>query len=169
MRPTEQEYASFYGNYIAQVKEENPIAALENSLAEARRFLPTIPADKGDYRYAEGKWSVKEVLQHMIDTERVMAYRALRFARNDKTEVPGYDENAWVESLDLSNRSLQELSEELVELRKSTLLLFSSFPEASYTNTGTANGQPASVRALAYIIAGHQRHHFTILKERYGV
>lgn len=169
MRPTEQEYAHFYGGYVALVEERTPIAALENTLEEARQFLPSIPPDKAGYRYAAGKWSIKEVLQHMIDTERVMAYRALRFARNDKTEVPGYDENAWVEALDLSNRSLQELSEELLELRASSLRLFSSFPQATYTNAGKANGQPASVRALAYIIAGHQRHHFTILKERYRV
>lgn len=167
MRPTQQEYAPFYSSYVDQVKEEAPVPALENALAEAQQFLNTLPANKAEHRYAAGKWSLKEVLQHMIDTERVMAYRALTFARNDKTELPGYDENAWVESLDLSNQSLQELGEELIELRKSTLRLFRSFPEAVYTRTGIASRQPASVRALAYIIAGHQRHHFNIIRERY--
>lgn len=167
MRPTTQEYAPFYGGYVDQVKEEAPVPALENSLEEARQFLSSLPAEKAESRYAEGKWSVKEVIQHMIDTERVMAYRALRFARNDNTELPGYDENAWVASLDLSRRSLHELGEELLELRQSTLSLFHSFPESVYSNAGIASGQPASVRALAYIIAGHQRHHFNILKERY--
>lgn len=167
MRPTEQEYAPFYGGYVDKVKENDPLPALESALEEARQFFNKLPAEKADHRYAEGKWSVKEVIQHMIDTERVMAYRALRFARHDKTELPGYDENAWVEALDLRDRSLQDLGKELLELRLSTLRLFRSFPEAVYTNTGIASGQPASVRAIAYIIVGHQRHHFNILKERY--
>lgn len=169
MRPTTQEYAPFYGGYVDQVKEDAPVPALENSLEEARQFLSTIPELKAEHRYAAGKWNVKEVIQHMIDTERVMAYRTLRFARNDKTELPGYDENAWVDALDLNNRSLSELGHELLELRQSTLSLFRSFPEPVYSNAGIASGQPASVRALAYIIAGHQRHHFNILKERYEV
>lgn len=169
MRPAKQEYAPFYGGYVDLVKEEDPVPALENALGETRQFLDSLPAEKAEYRYAKGKWSVKEVIQHMIDTERVMAYRALRFARNDKTELPGYDENAWVDNLDLRKRSLHDLSEELLELRLNTLRLFRSFPEAALTNAGVASGQPASVRALAFIIAGHQRHHFSILKERYEV
>lgn len=167
MRPTLQEYAPFYGKYVEKSEGNDPLSALEKSLEEARKFLIQIPEEKAEYRYAEGKWTVKELLQHLSDTERIMAYRALCIARNDKTELPGFDENAYVEALDLSNRSLTDIKEEFLEMKKSTISLFRSFHSEALVRLGKMNGQPASVRALGFIIAGHQRHHFMVLKERY--
>lgn len=167
MRPSATEYAPFYGTYVRKVEEEHPLSALENSFQEAKDFLSSLPAEKAEYRYAEGKWSVKEVLQHMIDTERIMGYRALAIARNDKTPLPGFDENAYVENLDIDHRSLAVLMAEFLELRVSTLSLFRSFTNEVLLRQGTMSGNPASVRALAYIITGHQLHHFQVLKERY--
>ena len=167
MRPQQEEYAPFYAGYVEASKEENAIAALEQSFKEAIPFLQSLPEEKADYRYAEGKWSIKELLQHMIDTERIMGYRALRFARKDETELAGFDENAYVELLELSGRKLASLVAEFLELRNSTLSLFRGFSEEALKRRGKANGQPASVRAIGFIIAGHQRHHFKILQERY--
>ena len=167
MRPTSQEFAPFYEKYVEKIKENDPVFALEKSLEEAINFLPQIQEERAGYRYAEGKWTVKELLQHLSDTERIMAYRALSIARKDQTELPAFDENAYVEALDLSNRSLSDIKEEFLELKKSTVTLFRSFPTEALLRSGIMNGQPASVRALAYIIAGHQRHHFMVLRERY--
>lgn len=167
MRPSIQEYAPFYGTYIQRVKEENPLTAMKNAYQEAKHFLPALPAEKADYRYATDKWTVKEVLQHIIDTERIMAYRALAIGRNDKAQLPGFDENAYVEVLDISHRSLPEMVEEFLELRSSTLRLFRSFTDVELLRQGTMSGNKTSVRALGYIIAGHQLHHFQILKDRY--
>lgn len=169
MKPTTSEYAPFYGTYIRKVKEENTLEALESSFQEAKHFLPALPTEKADYRYAEGKWTVKELLQHMIDTERIMAYRALAIARNDKTPLPGFDENAYVEILDVSHRSMTEMVAEFLELRNSTLSLFRSFTDKELHRQGTMSGNATSARAVGYIIAGHQLHHFQILEERYGV
>ncbi len=167
MRPENHEFAPFYGKYIEKVKAENSLAALESSYKEALDFLPQIRENKADFRYAEEKWTVKELLQHLTDTERIMAYRALCIARKDQTALPGFNENAYVAALDLSGRNIQEIKEELLELKKSTLAMFRGFAEEALMRMGNMNGQPASVRALAYIIAGHQHHHFIILKERY--
>jgi uncharacterized damage-inducible protein DinB len=167
MRPSASEYAPFYGTYVRKVEEENPLSALENSFQEAKDFLSTLPAEKAEYRYAEGKWSVKEVLQHIVDTERIMAYRALAIARNDKTPLPGFDENNYVENLDIDHRSLADIIAEFLELRISTLSLFGSFTREVLLRQGTMSGNPASVRALGFIITGHQLHHFQVLKERY--
>ena len=167
MRPTTNEFAPFYGKYIEKIKEEHPLNALEASLIEARNFFPTIPAEKADFRYAEGKWTVKELLQHIIDTERIMAYRALCFARNEKTPLPSFNENAYAEAMDVSHRNLSEMAEEFLELKQSNIRMFRSFPEEALLRQGTMSGGPASVRAVGFIIAGHQRHHIIILKERY--
>lgn len=167
MRPTEQEFAPFYGKYIEKVREENPLSALEASYLEAQKFLPSIPAEKADFRYAEGKWTVKELLQHVIDTERIMAYRALCFARKEQKALPGFDENAYVEAVDVSGRNLLEMAAEFLEVKKSNISLFRSFTPEALLRQGTMSGGPASVRALGFIIAGHQRHHISILNERY--
>ena len=167
MRPTEQEFAPFYGKYIEKVAQDHPMAALEASLQEAQAFLTSIPAEKADYRYADGKWSVKELLQHIIDTERIMAYRALAFARNEQKSLPGFDENAYASAAEVSGRNMEEMAQEFLELKKSNISLFKSFTREALLRTGTMSGGPASVRALAFIIAGHQRHHLNILTERY--
>jgi uncharacterized damage-inducible protein DinB len=167
MKPNNDEYTPFYGNYVAKVTAENPQDALEQSLDEALLFFQELPAEKANHRYQPEKWSVKELLQHVIDTERIMAYRALRFARKDATELSGYDEDAYVDALDMQDKKLEEVFEEYVSQRKATISLFKSFAADTLLRQGKANGQPVSVRALAYIIAGHQKHHFQIVKERY--
>lgn len=167
MRPQENEYAAFYASYLALAHESEPIVALEKATEEIQHFLPLLPEAKADYRYAAGKWTVKELLQHMIDTERIMAYRALIIARGDTVALPGFDENAYARMADTTFRTISDLRVELLHVRKSSLCLFQNFDEASFRRRGVANNQPVTVLALAYIIAGHQRHHFNILRERY--
>ncbi|EMR03552.1 DinB family protein [Cesiribacter andamanensis] len=167
MRPAETEYAPFYQSYVARVKEEEAILALERSYEEIHHFMPLLPEGRADFRYAEDKWSVKEMIQHIIDTERIMAYRALTFARGDQREIPGFNQDGYAEMANVDYRSLQELREELQLVRKSSICLFASFDEGSLNRTGIANRYKVSVRALAYIIAGHQKHHFAQLRERY--
>jgi uncharacterized damage-inducible protein DinB len=167
MKPEKDEYAPFYGTYVSRITAANPGEALEKSLDEALLFFQEIPEEKANHRYQPEKWSVKELLQHVIDTERIMAYRALRFARKDATELSGYDEDAYVDALDMQDKKLEEVYEEYVSQRKATISLFRSFTNDALLRQGKANGQPVSVRALAYIIAGHQKHHFQIVKERY--
>lgn len=167
MRPAKEEYAPFYETYVAKVTAANPQQALEQALDEALLFLREIPEEKENYRYKPGKWTVKELLQHVIDTERIMAYRALRFGRGDATELKGFDEDAYVAALEMESRSLGELVEEYLSQRKATISLFQSFPAQAMLRKGVASGHPVSVRALAFIIAGHQEHHFQIVRERY--
>ena len=167
MRPGQDEYAPYYGTYISKIKEATPLQALEQSLDDALLFFREFPEEKANHRYQPGKWSVKELLQHTIDTERIMAYRALCIARLDKTDLPGFDENAYVEALDMQDKALSELLEEYLTQRKATMSLFKGFDSEALLRKGIASGQPVSVRALAYIIAGHQKHHFEIVKERY--
>lgn len=167
MRPAENEYAPFYKSYVERVNEDEAILALEKATEEINHFIPLLPEGRGNYRYAEGKWTVKELLQHLIDTERIMAYRALTIARGDQHELPGFDEQAYAEVANVEYRSLADLKAEMQAVRKSTICLFGSFEESALKRRGIANRNPVSVRALAYIIAGHQKHHFTILRERY--
>ena len=167
MRPQEHEYPSYYSGYVARVPEEGPIVAIEKATTELNHFLPQLPEGKADYRYGDNKWTVKEVLQHTIDTERIMAYRALVIARGDTTALPGFDENSYARVANTEHRTLAELTSELVAVRKSSLFLFQSFDEAAYRRQGIANNNPVSVLGIAYILVGHQRHHFAILQERY--
>lgn len=167
MKPEKDEYAPFYETYVSKVAADNALEALEQSLDEALLFFQELPEAKANHRYQPEKWSVKELLQHVIDTERIMAYRALCIARKDATELPGFDENAYVDALDMQQRELGELVEEYLSQRKASISLFKSFATDALSRKGIASKQPVSVRALAYIIAGHQNHHFQIVKERY--
>lgn len=167
MRPVENEYPSYYSGYIQQVPETEPILALEKATEEINHFLSLLPEAKATHRYSEGKWSVTELLQHMIDTERIMAYRALTIARGDTIPLPGFDEDAYARIANVDYRTIADLRSELQVVRKSSLCLFQSFDEAALRRRRTVNNNPVSVLALAYIIAGHQRHHFNILRERY--
>ena len=123
--------------------------------------------DKFDYRYAEGKWTIKDILQHLVDAERVFAYRALCFARNDKTELPGFEEDDYVIEANANKRSIQDLLTELLIVRQSSLALFKSFNDEQLMRIGTASNNPMSVRALGFIIIGHQNHHQRVFEERY--
>ena len=171
MKPSQlqsTEYASYYGNYIAQVTDEYTlIEELEISLHRFIKFVQDIPMDKFDYRYAEGKWTIKDIIQHIIDAERIFSYRALRFARNDKAELPGFEENEYVEEANGNQRSIMELLTELSSVRHATLLLFKSFNEEQVCRVGIASNNPMSVRAIGFVIIGHQNHHQKIFEERY--
>jgi len=162
------EFASFYGDYIAQVSYEfTLIEELEISLHRFIKFVQDIPLDKFDYRYEESKWTIKDIIQHIIDAERVFSYRALRFARNDATELPGFEENHYVNEAYGNQRSIIELLTELSAVRHSTLYLFKSINEEQLLNIGIASSNPMSVRALGFVIIGHQNHHQRIFEERY--
>jgi len=162
------EYAPYFKTYIDQVSSEYTlIEELEISVHRLVRFVQNIPLDKFDYRYSEGKWTIKDILLHIIDAERIFAYRALRIARNDKTELPGFDENSYVAEAEANKRSIQDLLSELLVVRQATLTLFKSFSEKQLLHKGVASKNVISVRALGYIIIGHQNHHQRIFEERY--
>lgn len=164
---TPAEYADFYSAYVSTLQNVDLIEELEISVHRLIRFVQDIPMDKYDYRYAEGKWTIKDILQHLIDSERVFSYRALRFARNDKSELPGFEENSYAEEARGSQRSIQQLLTELAVVRQSTLYLFKTFSETELMRSGIASGREMSVRALGFIIIGHQNHHQRIFSERY--
>lgn len=161
------EYALFYVNYIAMVDEVELLDDLEISVHEFIKFVQNIPMDKYDYRYAEGKWTIKDIIQHLIDSERIFAYRALRIARNDKTPLPGFEENDYAAIAGGSERSIRDLLTELAIVRQATISLFKTFSEEVLLRTGIASGYDISVRALGFIIIGHQKHHQKIFQERY--
>ena len=161
------EYSGPFANYVQEAGEINLIEELEISLHAFIKFVQNIPLDKFDYRYAEGKWTIKEIIQHLIDSERVFAYRALRFSRNDKTALPGFEENDYVDNTNANERSLQELLTEFSAVRHSNLLFYKSLSEEQLIRIGTASTYQLSVRALGFVIIGHQKHHQKVFEERY--
>jgi hypothetical protein len=166
-QPLTNEYNPFYENYIKLASGQPIMRKLKNQLNSIDDFLADIPPAKYDYAYADGKWTVKQVISHLIDTERVMTYRAMRFARNDKTDLPGYDQDLIVANTDIEKYVYSDLVDELVMLRQANLFFFKSLTEEDYKKRGTANGNQVSVGALLFIICGHIEHHFNILKELY--
>ena len=167
MHPDLSRVGNFYHNYINLVKEDGLAEAFDTQSASFIRFLETIPPDKYDYRYAEGKWTIKEVLQHIIDAERIFSYRALRFARKDSTPLPGFDENLFAANSKSATRSWDKLIEEFKVVRRSSQLLFNSFDEEQLQSDGISSGSPSYVLAIGFIIIGHAMHHKKIIKERY--
>ncbi len=165
-RPQADEHAVFYKKYIDTVSD-NVIAELEHQANSFPAFLKGITSDKASYAYAEGKWTIKEVVGHIIDTERIMAYRMLTVSRNDKTVLPGFEENDYVVSAHFADRTLESLAEEFATLRKANMYLVNSFNEEEVNRRSIANGTPISVLALIYILAGHLNHHQNIIEERY--
>jgi hypothetical protein len=157
----------FYRGYVANVQTMDVLEALRTSSKNMSELLSSIPETKGDYRYAPGKWSIKEMLRHLNDAERIFAYRALRFSRNDKTPLNSFDENAYAPESNAGTRSIKELSAELLNLRKTTIDLFESFTEEMMNREGTASNKNMSVLTLGYVIAGHEVHHYKILQDRY--
>jgi hypothetical protein len=166
-RPAAGEFFEYYGKYIALVPDGDVRAHIERQLTDTAAYVKSRGDAWAMSRYAPGKWSVKEVIGHLADAERIFAYRALRIARGDATELAGFDENAYVPVGKFDARSTQELLEELAAARASTTAMLRGFDDAAWARTGTASGHTISVRALAYIIAGHERHHLSILKDRY--
>lgn len=167
MRPAPNTYGEFHKNYVDLVPQDNLYEALNESASVSSEFWNSIPEEKGDYRYAEGKWSIKELLQHIIDSERVFSYRALAFARGDKTELPGYEENDYADNCLADSRTLKDLVEELELVRKSTLSMFKSFDDSVLDSLGKASGSNMSVRAAGFVIVGHEMHHINVVEERY--
>jgi len=158
---------SYYKNYVKQVEQPDMLTALRISGYRTLELVHSIPEKKQDYRYADGKWTIRELLCHMIDAERIFAYRALRFARNDKTNLPGWEENDYAPQANATNRSLKKIADEMQHLRISTLDLFEGFTEEMLLRKGMANNNEMSVVALGFIISGHETHHRNVLKERY--
>lgn len=167
--PEIDEFNSYYERYVSLVKGGDILTALANQIAGTVKLLNEISGEKADFQYAPGKWTVKELVGHMIDTERIFAYRALRIARGDRTPIEGYEQDDYVENGEFGNYNLADLAEEFALVRKSNISMFCNLPEAAWTRRGTANDKEISVRALAYIVAGHEIYHVNILKERYSV
>lgn len=165
-RPAPTEYAPYYGRYIDLVGDDL-LGDLRKNGEATHRLLGTLPENSGDFRYAPDKWSVKEVLGHLVDGERVFAYRALRFARQDATPLPGFEQDDWVPNGDFGRRTLRSLLDEHHAVRAASLALFENLPEEAWDRVGIANDLPMSVRALAFAIAGHEAHHQRILREKY--
>lgn len=161
------EYSSFYQTYIDECGDNRLIEGLELNLDETLQFYKSIPIDKHEYRYDKGKWTIKELLQHIIDSERVFCYRALRFSRQDKTDLPGFEQDDYVAVSMANKRSLSDMLEEFKILRKSSICLFESFDKNMLRSKGFANDNEMSVRAVGFIIVGHVNHHTKIIKERY--
>lgn len=163
----EHEYNPYYRAYIEALGEVELMKTLRKQIKNYPQFLASIPEDKLNYHYAEGKWTIAEVLIHVLDSERVFQYRALRFARKDQTPLPGFDQDLYVPNSGAGNRSLGSIIEEYKAIRQSTITLYESFNEDILKRKGVASNSNMSVAALGFIICGHQRHHRNILRERY--
>ncbi|MDX1586032.1 MAG: DinB family protein [Balneolaceae bacterium] len=169
MQPKPEEYGSYYQGYIEQVGPGNVLEILKDQMHETYTLINSLTAKQAGYRYAEGKWTVKEVIGHLIDSERVFAYRGLCFARKETKSQPGFDQDAYVEEGNFNARSTKSLGDEYFSLRNATIVMFDSFSGETLLNRGVANDATFSVRALAYIIAGHERHHLNVLRDTYHI
>jgi hypothetical protein len=158
---------AFYHNYIRRVPEDDLRKAFQSHQISLLSYLSTIDENNWDYAYAEGKWTVKEMVQHIIDAERIFAYRALCFSRKDTTPLPGFDENLYAENCQVRRRQKDDLIDELATVQKSTIQLFNSFTLDQLDEVGTANGNYISVKAIGFVTIGHALHHRGILEERY--
>ena len=159
--------APFYQNYISKAPDEDINKSIRKNARNFRKLLKRIPKKKIDYAYAEGKWTIREMLQHIIDAERVFSYRATSIARKDSTPLPSFDENQWAVHSQASNRNWKEMIEEFRSLRSANELLFAAMSDEQLRSIGVASGKEVNVLALGFIIAGHVEHHMEIIKERY--
>ena len=167
MKPNETEYNPYFKKYIDLANEQNLVTQFIESQKEFEEFVKQIPAEKADYKYAEHKWTIKQLLLHLIDTERIYSYRALAFCRGEKQSLPGFDENEYADNCKHENRTLQNIADEYLAVRQATIQLFKSFDEQDLQKSGTANGASISINAIGHILVGHQVHHFKIITERY--
>ncbi len=168
-RPADTEYAPFYAGYIGLVPEADVLATLESQIDDFRRFAASVPPDRETYRYAPDKWSVREVLGHLTDGERVFGYRSFCFSRGEQQPLPAFEENAYVAQSGYGRVPLADLADELITVRRANLAVLRRLEPAAWARVGTASGKPVSVRALAYVMVGHPRHHLAVLRERYGL
>lgn len=165
--PGAGEYAEFYAGYVKRVPPGDVVATIRDQLAETLTLLSGVEPSRTTSGYAPGKWSIRDVVLHMADTERVMAYRALRIARGDTTPLASFDENAWTPMAGANARTMDSLLAELDATRHATVAMLEGLPAEAWARVGTASGKSVSVRALAWIIAGHERHHVAVIRERY--
>jgi len=161
------EYNPYYETYLKKTNDLSLIEGLRSNHDKILSFLKSIPQEKLEYRYTEGKWTIKEMILHVIDTERIFTCRALRIAREDQTSLPGFDQDAYVLPSKANERSLQNLLEEYKAVRQATIALFDSFDDKMLIQTGTASNSAISVRALGFILIGHENHHCEVIRERY--
>ncbi|MDB4916535.1 MAG: DinB family protein [Gemmatimonadetes bacterium] len=166
-RPDAGEFPAFYAKYVALVPDGDIVTVHRAMAEELRTALAAIPEEKGGFRYAEDKWTVRTLIGHMIDAERIFAYRALRLARGDATPLPGFEENDFAKTAGSDSRTVADLVSEMVAVRDCTMRLFASLPDEAWTRRGTVNNGDISVRAIAYVSAGHAAHHLQILRELY--
>lgn len=165
--PPSDEYAPYYAGYIDLLPEGDLFDLLEQQRDETLALMDSLSAEEAGHRYAPDKWSLKEVFGHVIDSERIFAYRALCISRGERQALPGYDQDAYVAAASFDARAIEDLAEEYRAVRQATVLLFRSLSEEELRRRGTANEVELSARAAAYIIAGHERHHLRIIRERY--
>lgn len=166
-RPLAGEYGSHFEPYVEKVPDVDLAVLLESQIEECIQLLSGISEEQSKFRYAEGKWSLKEVLGHIADTERIMSYRLLRIARGDKTPLPGFEENLFVAHSQADTRSMNDLLQDFAAVRIATLSLFRQLDDEAWMRVGNASGHDTTARAIAYIIAGHAIHHMGIMKDRY--
>jgi len=167
MRPSADEFAPYYGRYINLIGDTDVVELLATQINETLETFGALQEERADFRYAPGKWTVKEMVGHMVDTERIMAYRALRFARNDQTPLPGFEQDDYVKFGGFENCRLADLLVEFSVVRDANLRMFRGFDSDAWMRSGEASGNKMSVRALAYVIAGHEQHHRNVLREKY--
>ncbi|GAB4110318.1 MAG: DinB family protein [Thermoflexibacter sp.] len=166
-KPLPSDYAEFYAGYISQVPEGDIISTLKANQQATKALLESLAEEKANFAYAPEKWTIKEVIGHIIDTERIFAYRFLRMYRGDATPLPSFEQDDYVKNANTHKRTLASLSQELYIVRESNLLMLSDLDESKLDFQGTMSGKKATPRALLYILAGHEAHHINILKERY--
>ena len=166
-RPEAGEYAEAFGGYVGKVPGADILTFLKKQLDTTLTLIRSIDESRGNFRYEPGKWSIKELLGHLVDSERVFAYRALVFARNDVSPLPGFDQNPWNENSNYNNLSVAEIAAEFEAVRRSTILLFEHLDHSAWERQGIANNKPMTTRAAAFVIGGHVQHHLDVLNSRY--
>lgn len=168
-RPDTSEYAPYFSRYIDLVPETDITGALESQIVQTTRSLRAIGEERGAFRYAPGKWTIKGVLGHIGDGERVFGYRAMCIARGEKTSLPNFDENTYAEQADFERWTVSSLIDHLEQLRRSNVLMLRNLADEAWDRKGLANNNPATPRSVAYIMLGHERHHLNVLRDKYGL
>jgi uncharacterized damage-inducible protein DinB len=166
-RPLPGDYQAYQQAYLDEIEGDDSLKILRDQLKTTAEFIESIPDEKGTHTYAEGKWTIKQVIEHMIDTERIMAYRALCIARGEKQSLPGFEQDDYVNASNSNNRKISNLLNEYKKVRESNITLFENFDENILSRRGVANGKPITVNAILFVIAGHEAHHLNILKAKY--
>ena len=169
MRPQTNDYHPAFAGYVSLVPEDDVMSVIETSSSETQKLLAGLDDTRASYRYADGKWSIKEVFGHIADAERVFGYRALCISRGDQSPLPGFDEQEYARNSNYDAWKVGDLSELYALVRRANIVFFRNLPAEAWDRRGIANNNPISVRALAYVIAGHERHHLNVLRERYKI